>query len=215
MPRCPKPAIKRAPLALWVVCSSVAGASLTFGSRVEAQPLHVHAHSRRLASPFGVTPWTADARPYHDLVRRAEALYGVSADLIHAIITVESAYNPKAVSSAGAKGLMQLMPLTAKSCGVRNAFDPAQNIFGGAVYLTRLARLFRGDLVLILAAYHAGPTSVWDHSGVPTSLRTRAYVRSVLREYATQLSHRQRAAELRRHAPSDQTLASRPTSRPE
>lgn len=163
---------------------------MTFGStRTEAHPkgIHVGTHVRKLA--VTVEPVRGhDDRPYHTWVRRAEAAYGVSADLIHAIIKVESRYNPRAVSEAGAKGLMQLMPLTAAECGVRNVFDPIQNIFGGASYLRQLAFYFRGDLVLTLAAYHAGPAAVWDARGVPASPRTRAYVRAVVAEYALQLA---------------------------
>jgi soluble lytic murein transglycosylase-like protein len=166
---------------------------MTLSVDAQAQPkgIHVAPHVRKLA--VAVEPNRGhDDRPYHTWVRRAEAAYGVSADLIHAIIKVESRYNPKAVSDAGAKGLMQLMPLTAAECGVRNVFDPVQNIFGGALYLRQLALYFRGDLVLTLAAYHAGPSAVWEAGGVPTSLRTRAYVRSVVAEYA--LQPRQRLA---------------------
>lgn len=155
-----------------------------------AKPIHVAAHVRKLAlvlEPERVP----DDRPYHTWVRRAEAAHGISADLIHAIIKVESRYNPKAVSDAGAKGLMQLMPRTAAQCGVRNVFDPVQNIFGGALYLHKLAQHFRGDLVLTLAAYHAGPGAVWEARGVPSSLRTRAYVRAVVAEYARELARHQ------------------------
>jgi hypothetical protein len=180
-------------------CATCAFA-VTIGSVVQAEPKRIHVGSqvRKLAHSVE-TERGHDERPYHTWVRRAEAAYGVSADLIHAIIKVESRYNPKAVSEAGAKGLMQLMPLTASQCGVRNVFDPVQNIFGGVLYLHKLALHFRGDLVLTLAAYHAGPGAVWEAGGVPSSLRTRAYVRAVVAEYALQLARRHERTLLASH----------------
>jgi hypothetical protein len=134
-----------------------------------------------------------DSRPFDRHLWRAELRSGVSGDLLRAVIRVESNYNPRAVSSAGAKGLMQLMPLTAKLYGAKDAFDPAQNIQAGAAYLRQLAQWFNGDLVLTLAAYHAGPTTVnANRSAAPTrtsasllpSPVTRAYVYRVLSEFA-------------------------------
>jgi len=125
-----------------------------------------------------------DSRPYERHLWRAESRFGVAADLLRAVIRVESNFDPKAVSPAGAKGLMQLMPMTARACGVRNIFDPSENILGGARYLSELASGFRGDLVLTLAAYHAGPTNVINRGGVLSSMSTRAYVSRVLAEYA-------------------------------
>jgi soluble lytic murein transglycosylase-like protein len=171
----------------WLACALATSLSPT--AIAAPKRIHVGTHVRKLV---GATEdeHRQDDRPYHTWVHRAEAAYGVSADLIHAIIRVESRYNPKAVSDAGAKGLMQLMPFTAAECGVRDVFDPVQNIFGGALYLRQLSFYFRGDLVLTLAAYHAGPGAVWDAGGVPTSLRTRAYVRAVVAAYAQELARR-------------------------
>lgn len=181
-------AISRVRLGVALLCAAPAtNCSLLQEAEAEPHRLHVPAHARRVSIPSLIPVFGRDTRPYHDLVRRAEALHGVSADLIHAIIRIESSYRPNAVSAVGAKGLMQLMPVTARAFGVRNAFDPAQNIFGGAAYLKRLAEWFQGDLVLILAAYHAGPAAVWRQSGVPDSFRTRAYVRAVINEFAAQI----------------------------
>jgi soluble lytic murein transglycosylase-like protein len=134
-----------------------------------------------------------DSRPFERHLWRAELRSGVSGDLLRAIIRVESNYNPRAVSSAGAKGLMQLMPLTAKLYGAKDAFDPAENIQAGAAYLRQLAQWFNGDLVLTIAAYHAGPTTISatrsaaltrNSATLLPSPVTRAYVHRVLSEFA-------------------------------
>lgn len=96
---------------------------------------------------------------------------------------VESNFNPHVVSHAGAIGLMQLMPRTASSMGVRDPFDPRQNILGGARYLRILANRFRGNLVLTVAAYNAGEGAVLRYRGVPPYAETRRYVRRVLEHY--------------------------------
>ena len=102
--------------------------------------------------------------------------HGVDVDLVRAIIQVESGFNPRAVSRKGAKGLMQLMPGTARDMGARNALDPRQNIFAGVRYLRILLDAFEGDLTLATAAYNAGPTVVKRHRGVPPYEETRNYV---------------------------------------
>ncbi|MEM6662339.1 MAG: lytic transglycosylase domain-containing protein [Pseudomonadota bacterium] len=111
----------------------------------------------------------------------AAARHGrVSEALIAAIVLVESGGNPKAVSPAGAQGLGQLMPGTARRYGVKNAFNPSQNLKGSAAYLSDLVKMFRGDLVLVLAAYNAGEHAVTRHGGVPPYRETRNYVPKVL-----------------------------------
>jgi soluble lytic murein transglycosylase-like protein len=103
--------------------------------------------------------------------------------LIKAIIMAESGHNPKAVSKRGAKGLMQLMPITAKSLGVEDVFDPEHNIKAGVVYFKKLLNQFDGDVKLALAAYNAGSRKVRKYKGIPPFKATRIYIRKVFRYY--------------------------------
>jgi soluble lytic murein transglycosylase-like protein len=114
--------------------------------------------------------------PYIEQVARET---GLSASLIKAVALVESGFDPGAVSPKGAMGLMQLMPATARQYGVRDAFDPGQNLRAGALHLRGLLEEFDGDLTLALAAYNAGAGTVKRHGGVPDYRETRNYVRRV------------------------------------
>ncbi|RRV42140.1 lytic transglycosylase domain-containing protein [Pseudomonas sp. p106] len=122
-------------------------------------------------------------RPYADLVAAAARMHNVPQALLHALIKAESGYNPKARSAAGALGLMQLMPGTAKEMGVEDVLDPEDNVQGGARYLKRMLNLFDNDITLAVAAYNAGPDAVRRRGAVPPFAETRRYVPSVLREY--------------------------------
>jgi len=113
------------------------------------------------------------------LVQQTSYRFQVDPNLVHAIIQVESDYNPSAVSNKGAMGLMQLIPATAQRYGVDNPFDPKQNIEGGVNHLKYLLDLFDGDLSLSLAAYNAGENSVLRRGGVPEFQETRAYIKKV------------------------------------
>jgi soluble lytic murein transglycosylase-like protein len=113
------------------------------------------------------------------LLAEASGRTGVSEDLIAAVIATESGYRPDAVSSAGALGLMQLMPGTARALGVVDPFDPRQNVLAGAEYLRRQLHHF-GSVEKALAAYNAGPGAVERYGGVPPYRETRSYVRRVL-----------------------------------
>jgi hypothetical protein len=113
-------------------------------------------------------------------IREIAARYGVDPGLVEAVIRVESAGNPWAVSRKGAQGLMQLMPQTAYSLGVRDAFDPRQNIEGGVRHLRYLIDRYPGNLSLALAAYNAGERAVDQHRGIPPYAETQQYVRKVL-----------------------------------
>jgi hypothetical protein len=117
---------------------------------------------------------------WDDLIRAAAAQHGVSFALVKAVVAAESSFNPRALSRAGAQGLMQLMPGTAKDLGVKDPFDPATNINGGTKYLSALLRSF-GDERLAIAAYNAGPTRVAKLGRVPEFPETKAYVEKVLR----------------------------------
>ena len=119
------------------------------------------------------------AVPYADLFSAASRKYGVSAALLAAVAKQESGFNPRAVSAAGAQGLMQLMPGTAKGLGVTNPFDPAQAVDGAARMLRDLTRRF-GSTELALAAYNAGPGAVLKYGGIPPYPETQRYVRHVM-----------------------------------
>ncbi len=123
--------------------------------------------------------------PFHDIIRAASQRYGVDADLIHCVIAIESNFNPKAISPKNARGLMQLLPQTAAQLGVRNIFDPRENIEAGTRYLKDMLARYNNDLTLALAAYNAGPERV-EQCGrrVPPYPETLRYVRSISRSYA-------------------------------
>jgi soluble lytic murein transglycosylase-like protein len=109
--------------------------------------------------------------------------HGLDPALVLAVVKVESAFRPQAVSPKGAQGLMQLMPPTARDLGVEDAFDPEQNLDGGARYLRQLLIRYKGDVRRALAAYNAGPGAVDRHKGIPPYRETRQYVRRVLDQY--------------------------------
>jgi hypothetical protein len=116
---------------------------------------------------------------YDHHVEEAARLHQIHPDLVKSVIAVESEFDQWAVSSKGARGLMQLMPDTARRLGVADSFDARQNIFGGAQYLRSLLDQFGGDLALALAAYNAGPNAVLRYGGIPPYRETREYVRKV------------------------------------
>jgi soluble lytic murein transglycosylase-like protein len=117
---------------------------------------------------------------YDQIISSCAAKYGVNQSLIKAVIHAESGYNPNAVSSKGASGLMQLMPGTARSLKVSNSFDPKDNVEGGVRYLRFLLDTFRGDVSLAVAAYNAGLNTVARYGGIPPYSETRTYVNRVL-----------------------------------
>lgn len=118
-------------------------------------------------------------QPFAEAVSQAATRHGLDPKLLHALVIVESAYRPRAVSPAGAGGLTQLMPATATDLGVGDRFDPETNLMGGADYLARLLLKF-GDLRLALAAYNSGPARVAQLGRVPDIAETRAYVQAVV-----------------------------------
>lgn len=117
--------------------------------------------------------------PFADLIRASAAKYGLDPHLVASVVAAESNFNPRAISTKNARGLMQLMPGTSTQLSVRNPFDPAQNIDAGARYLRQMLDRFDGNLSLALAAYNAGPDSVTRFAGVPPYRETQQYVRRV------------------------------------
>ena len=119
-----------------------------------------------------------NAEIFEELVREHSQRQSLRPELVRAVIQVESGFDPRATSSKGAMGLMQLMPHTAKSLGVLNAYDPGENIRGGTVYLRQLLDKY-GNEQVALAAYNAGPGAVDKYDGVPPYRETKDYVRKV------------------------------------
>ncbi|MGV3466743.1 MAG: lytic transglycosylase domain-containing protein [Heyndrickxia sp.] len=114
-----------------------------------------------------------------EIIKNAASKYDLPEQLIKSVIQQESSFNPEAVSSSGASGLMQLMPATAKSLGVTNVFDPTENIDAGSKYLRNMLDRFGGDIELALAAYNAGPSNVERYNGVPPFKETQNYVKRI------------------------------------
>jgi len=139
---------------------------------------------------------------YSEQIRRASGRYGLDPNLVEAVIATESNFNPWAVSPKGARGLMQLMPGTARRFGVQNIHDATQNIEGGTQYLRYLLDLFGGDLVLTLAAYNAGEGVVQSLGRVPNYQETRQYVDRVLARYGRGNPSRGAKAGVPRTAPA-------------
>lgn len=132
------------------------------------------------ASAFGRGAAQLEATELDAIFAEASATYGVPVDLLKAVAKAESNFDPDAVSSAGAVGVMQLMPGTAKALGVTNSYDARQNIMGGAKYLSQKLAQYNGDTTLALAAYNAGSGNVAKYGGVPPFKETQNYIRKIM-----------------------------------
>ena len=148
-----------------------------------ALPLVLLEPARKGPSPL--TPATSPLTPAEmgEMLARAGARHNIDADLLASVVQAESNGNARAVSRAGAEGLMQLMPATASELGVRNSFAPEENIRGGTAYLDALLTRYHDDIALAVAAYNAGPAAVDRYRGIPPYAETRAYVARVIREF--------------------------------
>jgi soluble lytic murein transglycosylase-like protein len=142
------------------------------------------ANSTFAAPPGTVAPAPIAPVQIDTLVGQNAAVWQVDPSLVKAIIANESGFDANATSKAGAQGLMQLMPDTAQSVGVRDSYDPAQNVAGGTRYLKGLLDRFSGDVRLAVAAYNAGPGAVEKYGDVPPYAETQNYVQNVMGSYA-------------------------------
>ena len=150
--------------------------ALPFKPLLRAARIPVPTVTSSIDSFEAVPPW----RAYDELIDKAAARYDLDPDLIRSVMQTESAFNPIAVSPAGAMGLMQLMPALAEEFGITDPFDPEQNIMGGARYLRQLLNMHDGNVRLAVASYNAGPGTVARYGGrVPPFEETREYVKRV------------------------------------
>ena len=165
-------------------------------------------------APAAIAPASqaANQLPFHEFVLAAASRYGVDAELISSVMEVESHFNPKAVSVKNARGLMQLLPETAARLGVKDIFDPKENIDAGTHYLHDLLQLYKNDLTLALAAYNAGPDKVQKYGNVPPYRETVSYVNQVKRKY--QKNKSAPAAKASSPRPPSKTAEPAPTPNP-
>jgi soluble lytic murein transglycosylase-like protein len=161
------------------------------GNRIK-KPAKVYTESRRsdtVAAAQALAPERPARRDegipvsYANIINSACGKHGVDPSLVHAIVKVESDFNPYAVSRKGAMGLMQLMPETASSMKVRNSFSPDENIEGGVKYLRYLLDRYEGNISLALAAYNSGETAVKKWGTIPPFKETQEYVRKIMQIY--------------------------------
>lgn len=141
---------------------------------------NIHSYSNWGSSEASVLPsYSRNKNAFDQMIRQAAQQHGVSEGLIKAVMHTESGFNINARSPVGAQGLMQLMPATARRFNVSNAYDPQQNIFGGARYLSWLLKRFNGNTQLAIAAYNAGEGNIDKYGGIPPFRETQDYVRRV------------------------------------
>src|ERR1700680_1794145 len=150
--------------------------------------------AKRVSSPFPRNAPNVPSVNLDEVVNSASGRYRLDPDLVNSVIKAESGFNARAVSPKGAQGLMQLMPGTASTLGVPNAFDPQANVEGGTKYLRELLERYDFDLVKALAAYNAGPQRVEQFGGVPPYYETRAYVARIVKNFNKKKIAQEKAA---------------------
>ena len=164
-------------LGVLALLPSLASAELRYEERDGV--LYVKNVERAVPAAAPTTGFRSSA-PYGELIREAAERHSVAVELVESVIRVESNFEPRAVSRKGARGLMQLMPDTARLLGVENTFDVRQNIDGGTRHLRSLMDRYRGNVPLVLAAYNAGAEAVTRYGGIPPYAETQAYVTRIL-----------------------------------
>ena len=150
---------------------------------IEHQPSNEQVKKNRVADVVVSPALGKKSQPFHPIILKAANRHEVDPALVKAVIMVESRYNPHAISKQGAKGLMQLMPRTARSLGVEDSFNPEHNVNGGVKYLKQLLDEFDDNLKFALAAYNAGSSKVRRHRGIPPIKATQYYVNRVFEYY--------------------------------
>jgi soluble lytic murein transglycosylase-like protein len=171
----------------FVLCIVVASTFLAFSSsgvtNLRPQPQYEQVEKEPAVDIYMPPALGKKSKRYHDIILKAATRYMVDPELIKAIVMAESGYDPQAVSSQGATGLMQLMPRTAESLGVEDAFNPEHNVNAGVRYFKQLLEEFNCDIELALAAYNAGSSTVKRHHGIPPIKATQHYVKKVFAYY--------------------------------
>lgn len=161
----------------------------------ESSPPTLPSQQAAAVSPAAPLPAAAAAQlspsDLHQMLANAGREHNVDVDLLASVVKAESGGNPRAVSHAGARGLMQLMPATAAQLGVNDSLEAHQNVRGGSAYLDALLTRYRDNMALALAAYNAGPAAVDKYRGIPPYSETRAYVARVIHEFNRRVRARQ------------------------
>lgn len=173
---------------------------------VETVNLPAPARAAAAAAPVQSIPEKLSAQELRPMLAQASAAYDIDTDLLASVVREESDGHARAVSRAGARGLMQLMPSTAAEMGVSNSFAPGQNIDGGTAYLNQMLIRYHDSLPLALAAYNAGPAAVDRWHGIPPYPETRAYVERVIHEYNRRYELRRRERQVAGLAPTSEPV---------
>ena len=150
---------------------------------ISSQPIEEEYTAAKIEPSLPPVKGNTKERLFQPIIIQTSSRHQVDPAIVKAIIMAESGYNPRAISKAGAKGLMQLMPKTAQDLGVEDSFNPQQNISGGVRYFKQLMNRFNGDFKLALAAYNAGSATVRRYKGVPPFKATKHYIKKVFKYY--------------------------------